>query len=188
MAKTGITIDRASLARTLAAFDRLASPKARDSGIKRAGIKAVNTIGKAARSDVTTILAAIAGAKRSAIKPRSKAASRFQAEPNYRLAFPRSIPIAALSSSKIDKKTGSVEFRSLAGAVQRFHAYRVKGAGRRIRLPAKNPLPERLLGGLVFIASRRNPEVEEYARDQGPALARAFESEVEALLARVNRR
>ena len=160
----------------------------KDGLIQRAGIKASNTVGKRAREDVSDILAAVAGSKRSTVKPRSKAASKFQAEPAYKLDFPKAIPIAALKSKKVDKKAGTVSFASLAGAVRTFAAKRGRGRGGRFVLSARNPLPARIIGGLVFTRSHRNPEVTRYANRLPPRLAEAFESEFEMALSRINRR
>ena len=137
MAERGsIHIEKGSLQRTLAAFDALASKKA-DGLVKRAGIKASNVVGKKARDDVSMILASIAGAKRSAIKPRSKAASKYQAAPAYKLEYPRSIPLSALASLDYDKSAGTVEFKTLAGKMIQFNARRGRGRGARFTLPRR---------------------------------------------------
>ena len=182
----GIHIEPTSLQQTLRALDALGSKK-NDGLVKRAGIKASNVVGKKARDDVSMILASIAGAKRSAIKPRSKAASKYQAAPAYKLEYPRSIPISALASLDYDKSAGTVEFKTLAGKMVQFNARRGRGRGAKFKLPRRGPLPERSIGGLVFTRDARTPEVERYARSRAPALASAFESEMETLLARFRR-
>ena len=182
-----VTRDRDIWDRTIKAFDRLAASSAAKNLIVRAGIKASNIVGKQAREGVSEILAVIAGTTtRSAIKPRSRAASRFQAEPRYTLDFPRAIPIGKLKSTKVDRKAGTVEFRQLSGAISRFSARR--GRGGRFALRARGPLPARLLGGLVFTRKHPNPRVSRYAAGLAKPLAEAFEGELDSLLTAVNRR
>ena len=184
-----VTRDRTSWDRTIAALDRMASGNQSKNLIVRAGIKSANVVGKQARSGLQDILAEVAGAtSRHAVKLRSKAASKFQAEPRYTVELAKAIPIGKLKSTKYDKKTGELEFKSLAGKIQRFSARKLRGRGARFQLPTANPLPERLLGGLVFTRRHRNPEVERFAGSLGAPLAEAFETELEFALARINRR
>ena len=171
-------------ARTVKALDRLASSKAEKGSIKAAGIKAANVVGKLAREDVSEILASIARVSRKTIKPRSKAASKYQAEPRYVLDFPKAIPVSASSATKFDKKTGELSSLSLAGAVIRFHAKKGRGRGGRFILPEQEARDARLLGGFVFTRRARNPEVERYASGLGPRFADVFESEFEGVMRR----
>ena len=181
-----VTIDKATLDRTTKTLDKLATPKARENLVHRAAVAATNRIGEKASEGASGILAKIAGVARRTISPRSTAASSHQAEPRHTVDFPTPIPIRKLRSTKVDREAGTVEFRSLAGALQKFNARPVGGE---FELAARNPLPKRLLGGIVFSADpRKTPELEQHVDSLAPGFEAAFESELESLLAAVNRR
>ena len=181
-----VTRDNASYRNMVDTLDRMSASSRRTNLVQRAGIKASNIVGKEAREGVSEILAKLAGVKRSAVKPRSRAASKFQQEPAYTLDFPRAIPISAIKAKKVDRKRGTVEFRALSNRILRFAASRKRGGGGRFTLHP-NPLPERILGGLVFTRRHRNPEVRAYASTLSARVADAFADEFEAALARINR-
>ena len=181
-----VKLDKASLDRTTKTLDKLATPKERENLVHRAGVAATNRIGEQASEGAAIILARIAGTARRTISPRSTAASSHQAEPAYTVDFPTPIPIRKLRSTKVDRAAGTVQFRSLAGALQKFNARPVGGE---FELAVRNPLPRRLLGGLVFSPDpRKTPELEQYADSLAPGFEAAFEDELGSLLAAVNRR
>ena len=181
-----VTFDRSSWDRTSRALDKLASSKERENLVNRAAVNASNRIGKQASEGASIILARIAGVSRRTISPRSTAASSHQAEPQHTVDFPTPIPIRKLQSTKVDREAGTVEFRSLAGALQKFTARPVGGE---FELAVRNPLPARLLQGLVFSPDhRKTPELEQHVDSLAPRFAEAFEDELGSLLAAVNRR
>ena len=70
--------------------------------------------------------------------------------------------------------------------MQKFNARPVGGE---FELAARNPLPKRVLGGLVFSPDhRKTPEIEQHVDSLAPGFADAFEDELGTLLAAVNRR
>ena len=161
---------------------------------RRIARRTVNAVGKRAAGELQKVMAEKAGAKRpSAVKLRRRAAYPSQRDPTYTIRQSGQIPIAAIAHDFDGRagEPGALEFKALSGAIVRFtRATRLRGRGAKARflLPVRNPLPERLVGGIVFSAKRPGREVERFADTLPGELEAEYSAQMRSALAAINRR